>query len=128
MPNSANDSEIRALIQNWAQAARAKNMAGVLEHHAADIVMFDVPMPLQSKGMDDYAKTWELFFANGPGGPGSFDLTELQVTAGDSVAYAHAILNVAGSQGRLTIGLRRQDGQWVIAHEHHSYPIELSPV
>lgn len=23
---------------------------------------------------------------------------------------------------RITLGLRRDDGRWVIAHEHHSFP------
>jgi ketosteroid isomerase-like protein len=26
---------------------------------------------------------------------------------------------------RLTIGLRKVDGAWKIAHEHHSFPLEL---
>ncbi|MGH3101975.1 MAG: nuclear transport factor 2 family protein, partial [Thermoleophilia bacterium] len=25
---------------------------------------------------------------------------------------------------RLTLGLRRQDGRWVVAHEHHSFPLD----
>ena len=61
-----------------------------------------------------------------PGGPGSFDVTELQVTAGETVAYAHAILKIFRSSARLTIGMRKEKGQWLIAHEHHSYPIELA--
>jgi hypothetical protein len=24
---------------------------------------------------------------------------------------------------RLTLGLRREDGRWVVAHEHHSFPL-----
>ena len=36
-----------------------------------DIVMFDVPAPLQAKGIEEYKNTWELFFDNSPGGPGS---------------------------------------------------------
>jgi ketosteroid isomerase-like protein len=31
-------------------------------HHTDDIVMFDVPMPLESGGVEEYRKTWELFF------------------------------------------------------------------
>jgi ketosteroid isomerase-like protein len=27
-----------------------------------------------------------------------------------------------GNRLRLTIGLRKEDGQWVVAHEHHSFP------
>ena len=127
MPHNADEAEIRTLVQNWARAARAKDMAGVLERHGTDMVMFDVPMPVQSRGIGEYEKTWALFFAHSPGGAGSFDLAELEITAGDTVAFAHALIHVGGSVGRLTIGLRKQDGRWIIAHEHHSYPIELGP-
>ena len=120
------EAQIRALVDEWAQAARAKDMSGVLANHTEDIVMFDVPMPVQSRGMDEYRKTWELFFANSPGGPGAFDVTELQITAGDEVAYCHALLGVMGTTGRLTIGLRKEHGRWRFAHEHHSYPLELT--
>lgn len=60
-----------------------------------------------------------------PGGPGSFDVTDLQITASETVAYCHGILRILDSSGRLTIGLRKEGGQWRIAHEHHSYPFEL---
>lgn len=120
-----NEAQIRALVEEWAKAARAKEVSGVLANHTDDIVMFDVPLPVQLRGIDEYRKTWELFFANSPGGPGAFDVTELQITAGDSVAYCHAILKVMGTSGRLTIGLRKKNGRWLVAHEHHSYPLEL---
>jgi uncharacterized protein (TIGR02246 family) len=120
-----NETQIRALVESWASAVRAQDMDGALAHHTRDIVMFDVPEPLQWLGIDEYRKTWELFFAHSPGGPGSFDVTDLQVTAGDDVAWCHAILRVGDSSARLTMGLRREDGRWVIAHEHHSYPLPL---
>lgn len=126
MPQSADETQVRTLVESWAKAVRAKDMDRVLADHADDIVMFDVPMPVQSKGMEAYKKTWELFFANSPGGLGSFDVTELQITASETVAYAHAILRILDSSARLTIGMRKEHGQWVIAHEHHSYPIELA--
>jgi ketosteroid isomerase-like protein len=50
VPDS-NETQILALVEKWASAVRAKDMDGVLASHADDIVMFDVPMPLQSKGM-----------------------------------------------------------------------------
>lgn len=125
MSQSTRDAEIRTLVDDWASAVRAKDMTRVLAHHADDIVMFDVPMPLQSKGIEEYRKTWDLFFANSPGGPGSFDLLELQITADETVAYCHALLKIFDSRGRLTMGFRKANGQWLIAHEHHSYPIEL---
>jgi uncharacterized protein (TIGR02246 family) len=124
MADEASATEIRRVIDAWASAVRDKDIDGILAHHTDDILMFDVPPPVQWKGKEDYEKTWELFFEYSPGGEGSFDLRELQVTAGDSVAFAHALLDVAGSVARLTVGLRRVGGEWLIAHEHHSYPSE----
>ena len=94
MTEPNNETEIRQLVENWARAVRARDMEGVLAHHAADIVMFDVPLPLQSRGMDEYKKTWDVFFAHNRGGPGSFDVTEVQITAGDTVAYCHALRKI----------------------------------
>jgi hypothetical protein len=31
---------------------RRRNFAGILENHSADILMFDVPPPFQSRGID----------------------------------------------------------------------------
>lgn len=125
MTSNPNETQIRTLIESWAKAVREKDMDAAVAHHTDDMVMFDVPMPLQAKGIEEYKKTWELFFDNSPGGPGSFDVTELRITAGETVAYCHAILKIFDSKARLTIGMRRENGQWLIAHEHHSYPIEV---
>jgi uncharacterized protein (TIGR02246 family) len=125
MSDDSDEVGIRELLEDWARAVRAKDMDGVLAHHVEDIVMFDVPMPLQSRGMDEYRETWELFFENSPGGDGAFDLMEVTITAGDSVAFCHAVIRIFDSRARLTTGLVKRDGQWVIAHEHHSYPLEL---
>ena len=120
-----NESQIRALVEKWANAVRTRDMDGVLANHTADVVMFDVPLPLQSRGIEEYKKSWELFFDHSPGGPGSFDVTELRIVAAESVAYCHAIVKVFDSQVRVTVGLRKEKKQWLIAHEHHSYPIDL---
>jgi len=94
--------------------------------------MFDLPPPLQCKGIEAYKQTWDLFFRyHKPGA--AFDIHELAVTAGQDVAFAAAIMrcgpdsssNPADKDGflfRLTVGLRKVKGHWRIAHEHHSAP------
>jgi ketosteroid isomerase-like protein len=74
--------------------------------------------------MEEYKKTWELFFDHNPGGPGSFDVAELEITAGDTVAYCHALVSIGDATVRLTIGLRKDQNEWLITHEHHSYPTD----
>jgi uncharacterized protein (TIGR02246 family) len=126
------ESRIKALIEAWAEAVRRHDFPGVLAHHEQDIVMFDVPPPLQSRGMDGYKKTWDLFFKYHKPSQ-AFDIEELAITAGDDVAFAVAIMRCGsatvsgpaeegGFLFRLTIGLRKIDGDWRIAHEHHSVP------
>ena len=125
MEDNSNEAQIRALIENWAKAVRDVNMDDILAHHTADIVMFDVPPPLQFKGMDEYKKTWELFFQFSPGGDGSFDILELHISASDTVAFAYGLVHVVDNPVRLSIGFRKENGSWLIAHEHHSYPMEI---
>jgi ketosteroid isomerase-like protein len=59
-----------------------------------------------------------------------FEIDELEVEAGDDVAYAFALLRCGTPEElaerpeqrlRLTLGLRREGGRWVVAHEHHSF-------
>jgi ketosteroid isomerase-like protein len=118
-PN-ANETEIRSLVEDWARAVRERDMDGIVAFHTDDILMFDVPPQLQSKGIEAYEECWARFFAYSPGGEGSFDLSELEITASDTVAFCHALVNVSGIQVRLTMGLRKMYGYWLIAHEHHS--------
>jgi uncharacterized protein (TIGR02246 family) len=126
-----NERHIRTLIESWAEAVHAGDMGGVLADHADDIVMFDVPPPYDGvRGIDAYRETWPPFFEWQTGGA-SFEIVSLEVTAGAEVAYAHALLRCGTERElaanpenrlRLTLGLRKEGGRWVVAHEHHSFP------
>ena len=125
------EREIRELIQRWAAAVHAGDLDTVLADHAEDIVMFDVPPPDEGvRGLDAYRQTWPPFFEWQRSGA-SFEIVSLDVTAGPDVAYAWALLRCGteeelqrepGVRLRLTVGLRREGGGWVVAHEHHSFP------
>jgi uncharacterized protein (TIGR02246 family) len=126
------EAAVRGLIEDWAAAVRRKDLAGILRHHSTDMLMFDVPPPFQSRGLEEYRKTWELFFAWSRE-PVVFDVVEMRVTAGHDVAFVAAVMQCSGSDTngqdarlsfRLTVGLRKIDGQWVVMHEHHSIPAE----
>src|SRR5215211_5434480 len=87
-PELANRDEalIRALLEAWALAVREADLEGVLVHHADDIVMFDVPPPIQLKGIDAYRESWERFFAYRSKG-GAFELGELEIAVDGRVAF-----------------------------------------
>src|SRR3984885_6360620 len=92
---SEDEAAVRGVIDAWTAAVRRRDIAGILENHAADIVMFDVPPPFQSKGIEAYRKTWDLFFS-WSSDPIPFDITEMTVTAGSDVAFAFAAMRCAG--------------------------------
>jgi uncharacterized protein (TIGR02246 family) len=127
---SADEAAIRDLIENWAKAVRTRNLDGILDKHSPDILMFDVPPPLQSKGIEAYKTTWDLFFSWFQDS-GVFDIREMNITAGSDIAFATALMRCAGRKAseereelefRLTIGLRKIGGEWIVMHEHHSIP------
>src|SRR5688500_19653946 len=125
------EEQIRTLIENWADAVHAGDMSAVLADHSDDIVMFDVPPPYDGvRGIDAYRETWPPFFEWQAKGA-SFEIVSLDVVAGVDVAFAWALLRCGtpdelqkdpDNRLRLTVGLRKQDGRWVVAHEHHSFP------
>ena len=127
---STDEAEIRDLVESWARAVRTKNLDGIMAHHSPEILMFDVPPPAQSKGIEAYKKTWDVFFAWFQDS-GVFDIGELNITAGDDVAFATALMRCAGTEAngdkteldfRLTICFCKIGGRWTVMHEHHSVP------
>jgi uncharacterized protein (TIGR02246 family) len=130
-PQPATDeAQIRALIERWSKAVRDENRAAIGADHDADILMFDVPPPFLSRGLDAYMATWETFFASAEK-PVSFAFHNVEVTCGADVAFATAVgqcvdIDTNGKREplefRLTMGLRKIDGRWRVMHEHHSLP------
>lgn len=123
-------SAIRTLVESWAGAVRARDIKGILANHSTDIVMFDVPPPLQSRGIEAYRRTWDVFYSWSDD-PVVFAISDMNITAGTDVAFVVALMRCSGTEKngeritldfRLTIGLRKLRGQWRITHEHHSIP------
>ncbi len=131
MSESANEAAVREVVEAWVAAVRRRDIEGALRNHTSDFVMFDVPPPFQATGLEAYRKTWEMFFSWSDDIP--FGFTEMSITAGEDVAFVVASMHCAEPDAdgkpkpldfRLTMGLRRIEGRWLIAHEHHSVPAE----
>ena len=131
--SASDETQIRTLIERWAEAVHAGDLPAVLDGRTADIVMFDVPPPHDGvRGLAAYEQTWPPFFEWQASGA-RFDLLELHVTAGADVAFAFALLWCGTEEERaatpdrrlrLTLGLRKDAGRWTVAHEHHSFASE----
>lgn len=124
------EQQIRDLIERWATAVHDGDMPTVLADHAADIVMFDVPPPEQGvRGIAAYQETWPGFFEWQRSGA-VFEIESLEITAGQEVAFAFALLRCGTREEfdrapdhrlRLTVGLRKEANRWTVTHEHHSF-------
>ena len=125
------EAQIRGLIERWALAVHEGDLEAVLADHADDIVMFDVPPPEDGvRGIQAYRETWPPFFVWQREGA-CFEIVSLDVTAGKDVAFAYSLLRCGSPEElandptnrlRLSIGLRKEAGRWVVTHEHHSFP------
>jgi uncharacterized protein (TIGR02246 family) len=128
-PTSQDEAAIHSLIEHWAKAVREEDRAAIRRDHDPDMLMFDVPPPLVSRGLDAYMATWEMFFANVEK-PVAFEMHDVKVTCGADVAFATALGRCVDCSGgrreplefRLTMGLRKIEGRWRVMHEHHSLP------
>jgi ketosteroid isomerase-like protein len=132
-PITTESDEVREIIEAWAAGVRARDIDAVLHRHSNDLLMFDVVGPLRVEGLEAYKRTWLEQFFPWHGGTGRFDLLDLRISASDSIAFATALLECAGTEDgqkvaftlRLTVGLEKRGGHWTVTHEHHSEPLDF---
>lgn len=118
------ETRVRTLISDWTRSVAAGDRPGILAHHADDVLMYDFPNTV--RGIDAYDKTWQ-FFDDSRRGQVTFEPHDIEVTAGDNVAFASCEIHCDGTTAgpidfRLTTCLERRGNEWVVVHEHHSMP------
>ena len=93
------ESQIRELLDDWVQAARANDIDGIMGVYALDIVAFDAIARLQFKGADAYRKHWEMCLAMCPG-PTIFEIHESKTlrNASGSTCSIHEDVSPPGSK------------------------------
>jgi ketosteroid isomerase-like protein len=82
---TADEVQIRQLIDGWACAIRDKNIEAAVSHYARDILLYDLAPPLVRKGVDMYKKELAEWF-------------DLSITAGDGVAFATSLNHITGKR------------------------------
>ncbi len=128
---SAAVAEIRAVIEDWADALRQKDAKRVVAHGAPDCVVFSLAPPLKSSdageaGLEQWFSTWR--------GPLGYRLEDLDISAGGDVAFVSMLTELSGEKVdagkisvwfRQTLGLKRLPAGWKIAHQHESVPFYM---
>jgi uncharacterized protein (TIGR02246 family) len=128
----SDEERIRALLQERVQAIHDRDAQALVRACTPDVVSFDALPPLQRVGAESMrarAGEW-LGWYDGPVG---YEIRDLRITAGEDAAFAAFLNRVTGTMSngttvdmwlRSTVCLRKNDGDWLIAHEHTSVPFE----
>ena len=132
---SSDEGAIRTLESRFAAAVNAKDIDAIMKVYVPDesLLVFDVVPPRQYAGAKAYRKDWEGFLALFNGSP-KFEITDLNVVAVGPLGYGHSIQRVSGTDAkgqpidltvRVTDVYRKVKGNWLVAHEHVSVPVDL---
>jgi ketosteroid isomerase-like protein len=130
------EQEIRALESRFAAAFNAKDLDAIMKVYVPgnDLFVFDLGVPRQHVGWEDYKKDWQDYLALFKG-PIKFTISDLSVMSDGKIGYGHSIQQVSGTGtdgtpmnmvARVTDVYRKIDGKWLIVQEHVSVPIDFS--
>ena len=135
-------AQIRELLDDMAAGHRRKDAAQIVASYAPDIVLYSLAPPLLSHRGDlldigggrkvdmttaEGVQTWLAGFGDAPF---DYEIRDLEVAVGGDHGYAHGLARM-GSPGafsmwfRITLGLRKTEGRWQIAHLHESVPFNM---
>lgn len=125
---------IRRRIGELIEGLRAKDLDGVAAVYAPDVVSFDIEPPLQHVGVAAKMKNWERAFA--VFAELDYELRDLTITVGGGVAFGHGFGRLSGTfqNGvktpgmwvRATFCLKETDGEWLVAHDQVSVPLDIA--
>jgi len=132
MMPTTDEAEIRAIIADQLAALHDRDPQRMLADYTADVVQYTLAPPLQHRGVDvEGVRAWMTGFD----GPIEREPKELEVTAGEDVAFVHGLTALRATPvdapgpfelwTRTTIGLRRIDGRWRVTHYHESTPFHM---
>ena len=131
---ASGEAEIRALIEERAEAIRAKDVEAVLSVYAPDVLSFDLIDPLRHSGRDAIRTRLEAWLGQFREGPIGFEMRDVEITVGGDAAFCHGLNRVdATTKGGQTIDMwwratscfHRIQGRWMVTHEHSSVPFDM---
>jgi ketosteroid isomerase-like protein len=136
MPTQRDDDEakIRQQIDKIIEGIRARDLDGLKRVYAAGIVSFDVEPPLQHVGVEAKMRNWANVFTIFQ--DATYEVRDLTIATGDDVAFGHGFGRLSGTlkNGTATVGMwvratfcfQKVDGNWLIAHDQVSVPLDLA--
>jgi ketosteroid isomerase-like protein len=129
----ASQSDVRALLESWSEAARIKDIDRLMSLYSSDIVYFDVVPPLHFTGAAAVRSNFLRWF-DGWRSTIGLEIRDLHILASGDIAAAYMHIRASGTLKdgrevgywvRATVCCQRSDQQWLITHEHISLPVDV---
>lgn len=131
---AADEAAIRRQLDKVIDGLRAGDLEALRQLYTPDVVSFDVEPPLQHVGiaakLANWAKVFQLLDRV------TYEIRDPAFTVGGDVAFGHAFARLGGTLKngaalsgmwvRVTFGLRKVDGIWLIAHDQVSVPLDIA--
>jgi PhnB protein len=82
------ETDVQALIEDWANALRKKDAAAVVSLQTEDFVQFALAPPLRAEaldrdGLEDWFSSWD--------GPINYEIRDQTITRAADVAFSHSL-------------------------------------
>ncbi|SES39371.1 YybH family protein [Lentzea albida] len=129
------EAEILALFTEQEEGMRLRDPGRVVARFAGDAVTCTLAPPLRNTGLDARDPEAVAGWMAGFDGPITLEHRDLEVVVSGDVAFAHGLARLAAvpvgyPQGfsmwmRVTVGLRRREGRWLVTHSHESVPFHM---
>ena len=128
---TSTESEVKALLDRWSEACRAKNIDQLMSLYAPDITYFDIVPPLRFKGTDAVRGNFLRWFESWAS-PIGMETSDLTIMVSGDIAVTHMLHQASGTLKngqevsywvRATVCCKRSNHTWLITHEHISLPI-----
>lgn len=127
-------AELARFLNDQREAMQAKDIDRLMSHYSRDVVYFDVVPPLQFVGTFALRTRFTQWFESWEG-PIAIEIRDLRIVASGDIAFAFRFSRAVGtlkggpqvgSWVRATSCCERSGHGWLIAHEHVSWPVDLT--
>lgn len=131
--SASEEAEVRAVMDQFADGIRSRDIEKILACYAPDVVAYDLMPPMKVEGAQEYRKNWEMFQQYTQGAVQYEFIDPKTFVSGDlGLFFAVTRMNFSDEKGqtmnvyaRYTAGLKRQNGKWQIIHENNSVPVDM---
>lgn len=128
------EDQVRAQVLAWRDAFVSKDVDAIMSFYTSEgFTGFDLMPPFEFSGGEMWRRNWEEFYAAFDG-PLRLDIADLLVYAQNELAIARCAVRLAGTMHgrwmdswvRTTNCFQLIDGQWLMFHDHVSWPVDFT--